>query len=79
MAEELRQSLAGVASIPHRVSVFPSADYPLKSFSGIVATSDSTIIDRDKVTRVFDMARFVIENSFHARIRRVGMLEEDGD
>ena len=62
----------------HRVSVFPSADYPLKSFSGIVATSDSSIIDRDQVRRVFDLARFVIESRFEARIRPVEMLAETG-
>ena len=79
MAEKLRQRLDGAASMPHRVSVVPSADYPLKSFSGVVATSDSTIIDRDKVARVFDLGRFVIEHSFHARIPGVEMLFDSGD
>jgi hypothetical protein len=79
MAEKLRQRLAGEASMPYRVSVFPSADYPLKSFTGIVATSDSTIIDRDKVARVFDLARFVIENGFRARIQRVEMVVDRGN
>jgi hypothetical protein len=78
MAEQLRERLYRSASMPHQVSVFPSADFPLKSFSGIVATSDSSIIDRPQVQQVFDLARFVIESSFHARIRTVEMLMENG-
>jgi hypothetical protein len=76
MAEQLRETLSGSVSIPNRVSVFPSADYPLKSFAGIVATSDSTIIDRHQVHQVFDLARYVIESSFHARICTVQMLTD---
>ena len=76
MAEQLRGRLAGSASMYHSVSVFPSADYPLKSFEGIVATSDSSIIDRKQVRRVFDLARFVLESSFHARIPPVEELGE---
>jgi hypothetical protein len=76
MAEKLRESLSDTASLPHRVSVFPSADYPLKSFTGIVATSDSSIIDRTQVQQVFDLARFVIESIFQARIRTVEMLTQ---
>jgi hypothetical protein len=77
MAEQLRGRLSRSASMPHSVSVFPSADFPLKSFSGIVATSDSSIIDRPQVQQVFDLARFVIESSFQARIRTVEMLMEN--
>jgi hypothetical protein len=74
MAEKLRGRLAGYVAAPCRVSVFPSADYPLKSFNGIVATSDSSIIDRQQVRQVFDLARFVVESSFQARIVTVEML-----
>jgi hypothetical protein len=77
MAEKLRESLSRIASLPHRVSVFPSADYPLKSFTGIVATSDSSIIDRPQVSQVFDLARFVIESRFQAHIRTVEMLMQN--
>jgi hypothetical protein len=77
LAEQLRTRLSRTVSMPHRVSLFPSADYPLKSFSGIVATSDSSIIDRQQVKQVFDLARFVIESSFHARIRTIEMLNEN--
>jgi hypothetical protein len=77
MAEQLRGRLSRSDSMSHSVSVFPSADFPLKSFSGIVATSDSSIIDRPQVQQVFDLARFVIESSFHSRIRSVEMLTEN--
>ena len=77
MAEKLRESLSGAASLPHRVAVFPSADYPLKTFNGIVATSDSSIIDRPQVKEVFDLARFVIESSFGAHIRTVETLQQN--
>jgi hypothetical protein len=77
MAEQLRGRLSRSDSMSHSVSVFPSADFPLKSFSGIVATSDSSIIDRPQVQQVFDLARFVIESSFQARIRSVEMLMEN--
>jgi hypothetical protein len=77
MAEQLRKRLSPAASMPYRVSVFPSADYPLKSFSGIVATSDSSIIDRPQVKQVFDLAKFVIESSFQARIPTVEMLSKN--
>jgi hypothetical protein len=76
MAEQLRKRLSSTTSMPHRVSVFPSADFPLKTFSGIVATSDSSIVDREQVKQVFDLARYVIEKSFHARIRPVELLME---
>jgi len=78
MAEQLRRRLSPAASMLHRVSVHPSADYPLKSFAGIVATSDSSIIDKHQVKKVFDLARFVIESRFHARIRTVETLMENG-
>ncbi|UCF98152.1 MAG: DUF434 domain-containing protein [Spirochaetaceae bacterium] len=76
MADQLRCRLSRSVPVPFSVSVFPSADYPLKSLDGIVATSDSSIIDRQQVARVFDLARFVIESSFHARIPTVEMLTE---
>ena len=77
MADKLREELSRTASLPHRVSVFPSADFPLKSFTGIVATSDSSIIDRPQVQQVFDLARYVIESSFQARIQTVEVLMQN--
>ncbi|MBN1836123.1 MAG: DUF434 domain-containing protein [Spirochaetales bacterium] len=70
MAEGLRQSLAALG-LEGAVQVEPSADYPLKSFAGIVATSDSSIIDREAVQQVFDLARWVLETSYGARIPAV--------
>jgi hypothetical protein len=74
MAEELRSRLSRTLPVPYSVSVFPSADYPLKSFDGIVATSDSSIIDREQVYPVIDLARHVLERSFEAQIPAVQML-----
>jgi hypothetical protein len=74
MAEELRSRLSRTLPVPYSVSVFPSADFPLKSFDGIVATSDSSIIDREQVYQVIDLARHVVERSFEAQIPAVQML-----
>jgi hypothetical protein len=76
MAEELRSRLSRTLPVPYSVSVFPSADYPLKSFDGIVATSDSSIIDRVQVRRVFDLARHVVETSFGTQIPAVRAMGE---
>lgn len=72
MAEELRRRAP--AAIPCEVSVSPSADYPLKSFPGLVATSDSSIIDRAAIREVLDLARFVLERGYGARVVPVGQL-----
>ncbi len=61
MAEELRTRL-GELQMPASVELSHTADYPLKSFQGIVASSDSVILDR--APRVFDLARFTLEQSF---------------
>lgn len=74
MAEGLRERLAGLDA-DCAVEVQPSADYPLKSFSGVVATSDSSIIDREAVREVFDLARWVLESSYGVRLRGVADLE----
>ena len=66
MAEDLRRREP--APCPVEVSVSPSADYPLKSFPGVVATSDSSIIDREGVGRVVDLARFVLESGYGAQV-----------
>jgi len=65
MAEELRRRASGC---PCEVTVSPSADYPLKSFPGVVATSDSSIIDREAIRRVVDLARIVLESGYGARL-----------
>jgi len=66
MAEDLRRRAPD--TYPIEVTVSPSADYPLKRFAGVVATSDSSIIDRDTVRRVVDLARFVLENGYGTRV-----------
>jgi hypothetical protein len=69
MAEQLRRRAP--AACPSEVTVSPSADYPLKSFPGVVATSDSSIIDREAIRKVVDLARFVIENGYGTRVASV--------
>jgi hypothetical protein len=61
MAEELRSALSegGVQSC---VELAPSADYPLKRYAGIVASSDSVVLD--SASHVFDLPRHVLESSF---------------
>jgi hypothetical protein len=73
MADSLRERLAAL-HIAFAVEVHPSADYPLKSFLGVVASSDSSIIDREGVQEVLDLARYVLESAFAARIRTVEEL-----
>jgi hypothetical protein len=69
MAEELRRRAP--AGCPSEVTVSPSADYPLKSFPGVVATSDSSIIDREAIRSVVDLSRFVLESGYGARVPSV--------
>jgi hypothetical protein len=74
MAEELRELIAGRLAIPFTVTLSPSADYPLKSFEGVVATSDSSIIDREGVKEVLDLARFALESGYRARLPGVEQM-----
>jgi len=66
MAEVLRRRAP--CACPSEVTVSPSADYPLKSFPGVVATSDSSIIDREAIRKVVDLARIVLESGYGAQI-----------
>jgi hypothetical protein len=68
MAEQLRRR---APACPCEVTVSPSADYPLKSFPGVVATSDSSIIDREAIRKVVDLSRFVLESGYGARVPAV--------
>ncbi|HTP60062.1 MAG TPA: DUF5616 domain-containing protein, partial [Spirochaetia bacterium] len=61
MAEETRARLS-MLSIPFLVTLEHTADYPLKTYSGVVASSDSVILD--SVDNVFDLPRFVVQTSF---------------
>jgi hypothetical protein len=61
MAEEIRRGSAGLpfattAALAH------SADYPLKNFEGVVASSDSVILD--SASRILDLPRFALETAF---------------
>jgi hypothetical protein len=61
MATEIRDLLQG-AVFPSNVLLAHSADYPLKSHTGIVASSDSIVIDA--ASRIIDLARCVLERAF---------------
>ena len=61
MAEEARAALAA-ASARTDVVLVHSADYPLKKYDGIVASSDSTIMDR--AVRIVDLAALVLRTVF---------------
>ena len=62
MASEIREALAPLG-IPFLVTLERTADYPLKSYGGVVASSDSVILDCAR--RVFDLPRCVLETAFH--------------
>jgi hypothetical protein len=61
MAEQVRRRLAGLP-FPVEASLEKSADFALKSYPGVVASSDSVILDRSQA--VIDLPRFVLERSF---------------
>jgi hypothetical protein len=61
MAEEVRRRLEKIPC-PSLVSLAHSADFHLKSYDGIVASSDSVILDSAR--RVLDLPRCVLEGSF---------------
>jgi hypothetical protein len=61
MAEEIRDRMARL-SIPFTVTLEHTADYPLKSYDGIVASSDSVILDC--AAGIFDLPRFVVQIGF---------------
>jgi hypothetical protein len=61
MAQEVRARVSA-CGCPASVSLAHSADYPLKSFDGLVASSDSVILD--SAARVFDLPRCVLERAF---------------
>ncbi len=61
MAEELRARLAPLPFVSD-VALAPSADYPLKTYAGVVASSDSVVLE--SCTRVLDLARVVLSARF---------------
>jgi len=71
MADEARNRLARL-QIPFLVTLEHTADYPLKSYDGIVASSDSVILDCAQ--RVFDLPRFVVQARFHSTPPSLAML-----
>jgi hypothetical protein len=61
MAREVRGKLAPLPC-PCEVTLARSADYPLKRYDGVVATSDSAILDA--ATHVLDLPRHALERAY---------------
>lgn len=61
MGVEARRAL-GSSGLPTDVVLVHSADYPLKTYSGIVASSDSVILDA--AAEAFDLARYVLARAY---------------
>ena len=61
MASGLREKLRGTTGI---VRVMPSADFPLKTYAGVVSSSDSVVMDR--ASRIYDLPGHVLADSFDA-------------
>lgn len=62
MAYLLREKCTKALTIPFNIKVVPSADYFLKNYKGIIASSDSIICDN--VKHIFDLARYVLFTRF---------------
>jgi len=63
MAEKLRTKLYGSTLKNYSVMLVPSADYPLKRYGGIVASSDSIILD--SAVSIIDLPGYILKHSFH--------------
>ncbi len=58
MAERLRERFAAELGVPAEAALSRSADFPLKTYHGIVASSDSVVLDA--ASRVFDLPRYLL-------------------
>ena len=73
-ALSLRQELERLTTVPFTVAVIPSADFLLKSFRGVVATSDSILIDQNE--SIFDLPRYTLKKSFNFQAPDLNLLIE---
>ncbi len=73
-ALSLRKELNRLTTIPFTVAVITSADFPLKSFRGVVATSDSIIMDMNE--SIFDLSRHTLRESFNFQPPDLSRLAE---
>ncbi|MBN1699043.1 MAG: DUF434 domain-containing protein [Spirochaetales bacterium] len=62
MARDLRGYCKARFHFPISIEVVPSADYPLKNYTGIVISSDSIVLDHAE--SVFDLVRHVLATRF---------------
>jgi hypothetical protein len=63
MADELSQIMESKLKIPFTIFLARSADFKLKRFHGVIASSDSVIIDA--VEKIFDLSRFCLSTRFN--------------
>jgi hypothetical protein len=65
MARDLRERMTAWPPSPRvSISVELSADYQLKRYPGVVASSDSTIMDSNNTTGIFDLVCFVLRERY---------------
>ena len=65
-ADTLRNKLTEMKITNSDIAVVKSADYMLKRQEGIIATSDTAIID--SVSAVFDLSRYILEKEFNKKL-----------
>jgi hypothetical protein len=58
MAEKLRECFASELGVPSEAGLSRSADFPLKTYDGIIASSDSVILDA--AAKIFDLPRCIL-------------------
>jgi hypothetical protein len=62
LASELRERFAEAGVVTFEVSLAPSADWPLKHHGGIIASSDSVVLDQ--AAAILDLPRVVLASRF---------------
>ena len=72
MADKIGKQMKTQLLCPVAVSLVHSADYKLKEFEGIVASSDSIIIDNQK--KVLDLPHFILEKFYSFKVQELETL-----
>lgn len=72
MAAKIDTKMNTRLAIPISISLIHSADYKLKVFEGIVASSDSVIMD--SIENIFDLPRFILETFYKFKASNLELL-----
>jgi len=72
MADNLKKKMNTQLLFPISILLIHSADFKLKVFNGIVASSDSVIMDSTE--NIFDFPRFVLEYFFKLKVQKLELL-----